>query len=330
MDESQVTVATSAIALHGEKKPAADNSNKEDSARKSKNCGDLQPWKPYFSKSEENCVKSALAFVVMRKRAAMLLETKNTALTSPLQATLTTDSLGVSLRNAALLRRPPPQSSSKYHLDSMFRVAIITGLPLYKFQGSKKAIVYHQECLENTESIQTHKALQATVLHLSALLQDEESCVDSLETVFQMHWKSSGKLPATILTLCRILHSMAEHGNRLVLIRIVCRSLRKEYHNNKDDSSWAELCTVNLLLLLEFIVSLELNQATAIFQAMQIELQDLIIPVPRTEMLVAYHTEDSDEGGVSLGKNGLSPSGKMMLRLSLFGICNTLSSQCEP
>jgi hypothetical protein len=188
---------------------------------------------------------------------------------------------------------------------------------------------YFSEILELTKTTATHKELN-------------EINVSSNTTSISAEEQSRSLL--LILSTCTVFHRLV-YWNVEISIPIVCtvcKFINKEYHNNTSQIPYvSDVFFVNLLTLLEGIlerihticVTESTNKAigrkilSVILSIFQLEIGELIVPIPIDEMAKFYYEEDKQHN-LSLGtaSTGTSTSSKLLIRLALYNVVQRISS----
>ena len=249
-----------------------------------------------LSRDEECCLKTALAFVILRNR----LENDEKNLDPP--------AFVRGLMSCKIPTLPVDQTS---HMDKMMQVAVSTALPLCQkltnavdsADASAAGSSAHAASTATLDGIATHLALQLC-----------DSSSDTKEWI-QASLQSSSDILATCTVWHRILMAEPSIGaNLLPAIGRVLQSIYNEEEPRVDDPS---VWMVNLLELVEASISMRLDETNA--QQLLLELSqamgpELCLPVPVQDM--AYFVLQEKRSG---GRN-------MLLRFGLYGLMERLAA----
>jgi hypothetical protein len=243
-----------------------------------------------MSRDEESCLKTALAFVVLRKR----LENDNRE-GAPFVR-------GLMCRSIATM---PSLVDRTSHMDKMMRVAVSAALPL---EDSSK--VDYKSTLATLDGIAGHLALQ---------LRDEIVSNEWIQGSFQ-------DFPNQIVAITTVWHRIlsADPSVGAKLLPAIGRILQ-DFYNDKVAEISSEHCVsvmlVKLLELVEAAVSMRLsdtNPLQLVGELRQAMGPELCLPIHTRDM--AYFVLQQQRSGTK------SPGVKILLRFSLYDLMEKLSA----
>jgi hypothetical protein len=268
-----------------------------------------------LTKEEQATLKTALAFVVLRNR-----NKKRKATTQQQEFSF--------CRNLLLTRTTVNEAApalllcDKSHIASMLQMALAAAAPLC----SSTSQVYTHATTTTTgrlTSLGSHLARHLTSSNAAAPDQQQE---------WIMQWiQEATLLPQnhyTICTICCVWHCIAASGNNnieLILLQGIGQLIGKIYHNQVsiiDSTNNADSVVVNLLLLLEALISMRLeathNDASLVLKNLVDALQDptLTLPIAVEDMPLFCHEQQQS----SNNSNNLSVPSKILLHLSLYDL----------
>jgi hypothetical protein len=243
-----------------------------------------------MSHDEESCLKTALAFVVLRRR---LESDKQPG--APFVR-------GLMCRSIPTM---PSLSDRTSHMDKMMRVAVSTALPL----GDSNKVDY-KSTLATLDGIASHLALQ---------LRDGIVSNEWIQASFQT-------FPNQIVAVTTVWHRIlsADPSVGAKLLPAIGRVLQDFYNGQVDESS-SEHCIsvlfVKLLELVEAAVSMRLadtNPLQLLEELSQAMGPELCLPIHTRDM--AYFVLQQQRSGTKI------PGVKILLRFSLYDLMEKLSA----
>jgi hypothetical protein len=251
-----------------------------------------------MTRDEESCLKTALAFVVLRKRLA---NDKRPGPGPPFVRGLMCHSIPTM----------PSLVDRTSHMDKMMRVAVSTALPL---EDAKK--VDHKST-QSTQS--TLVTLDGIAGHLALQLRDDIVSNEWIQGSFQ-------DFPNQIIAITTVWHRilLADPSVGAKLLPAIGRVLQ-DFYNDKVDEPSSEHCIsvlfVKLLELVEAAVSMRLSDTNPL------QLVEELSQAMGPELCLPIHTRDMAYFVLQQQRSGTkSPGVKILLRFFLYDLMEKLSA----
>jgi hypothetical protein len=242
-----------------------------------------------MSRDEECCLKTALAFAVLRKR---LEQNDNDAAPAAY--------LGGLMQNTII---PSMPSTTTSHLSKMLKIAISTATPL--LCGSTT--------MDDAKRASALQTLEGMAQHLGLQLRST--------TNVSMEWLQetlSDKHDIVAVSLVWHLILQAEPSVGKILLPAICQVLQHLYHSTTNAD--AALSMVKLLELAEASVSIRLSTTSSVLLLQELSQAagpELCLPIAKHDL--AYFVLQSNHGRSHAGN-------KILLRFCLYDLMEKLSA----
>ena len=254
-----------------------------------------------LSPVDECCLKTALAFCILRQRRKRKAhETK-----LPFCRNLMSPML------LPVVHPSTTRTANRYHLDSMLRVGVAAAQTLYKGHDTMSRL------FQDMEKSSTVDRLNGIVSHLATqLISDSHEKHDWISP-----WIQDSLVNYTPVAVCYLWYSLSDIEPNIsdILIGAIGRTLHKIYLDEVTSVDNADLLVVNLVHLLERTVVLKLNVSNScdILELVSISVgSELSLPVSMPDM--ANFVSKTN------GTNLSAPS-KLLLRLGVHDLMVKLS-----
>lgn len=252
-----------------------------------------------MSRDEESCLKTALAFVVLRKRLENEDDSKQPG--KPPAPFLR----GLMCHSIATM---PSLSDRTSHMDKMMRVAVSTALPLC--QEARADAPDYKSTLATLDGITNHLALQ---------LRDDVVSNEWIQGSFQA---SPNQIVAVMTVWHRILSANPSIGAKL--LPAIGRVLQDIYDEKGDESSSEQYTSVFLVKLLELV---EASILMRLADTNPLQLLEELSEAMGPELVLPIHTKDMAYFVLQQQRNGKkSPGVKILLRFCLYDLMEKLSA----